>query len=198
MRRREFKNVRPLEEMVAEFAYSRRPAAGPIGWWCCARTWGSTRERCCCSRSTATSSTSPTTASSPADEVVFEANERCDQENLIAQLKGGVRAMRMPVDSLVSNWAYMVMASLAWTLKAWLALVLPEEPGHAAEHQAEKRSVLRMEFGTFRTAFASAVPGGAKGAAVGVPAAVVEPVARGVPAAGGAAAGMLVVLTGRR
>ena len=58
----------------------------------------------------------------PADEVVFSANERCDQENLIAQLKSGVHALTTPVDDLVSNWAYMVMASLAWSLKAWSAL----------------------------------------------------------------------------
>ena len=45
-------------------------------------------------------------------EVVFSANDRCDQENLIAQLKGGVRALHAPVDNLVSNWAYMVMT--AW------------------------------------------------------------------------------------
>ena len=46
----------------------------------------------------------------PASEIVFLANDRCDQENLIAQLKGGVKALAMPVDDLVSNWAYMVMA----------------------------------------------------------------------------------------
>jgi hypothetical protein len=62
-----------------------------------------------------------------ADELVFMANERCAQEQLIDQLKNGVLAMRMPVGTLVSNWAYMVMASLAWTLKAWFALMLPEE-----------------------------------------------------------------------
>ena len=61
-----------------------------------------------------------------ASEIVFLANDRCDQENLIAQLKGGVKALAMPVDNLVSNWAYMVMASLAWSLKAWSPLVLPE------------------------------------------------------------------------
>ena len=61
-----------------------------------------------------------------ASEVVFCANDRCDQENLIAQLSGGVRALAAPVDTLTSNWAYMVMASLAWTLKAWFALSLPE------------------------------------------------------------------------
>ena len=46
----------------------------------------------------------------PASEIVFLANDRCDQENLIAQLKGGVKALAMPVGDLVSNWAYMVMA----------------------------------------------------------------------------------------
>ena len=87
-----------------------------------------------------------------ADELVLEANGRCDQENVIAQLKGGVPALKATADDLVSNWAYMVMASLAWTLKAWAALLLPEEPGHAEEHRAERRSWLRMEFATFRAA----------------------------------------------
>jgi hypothetical protein len=81
---------------------------------------------------------------------VFKANDRGDQENLIAQLKGGVHALTTPVDNLVSNWAYMVMASLAWTLKAWAALLVPAEPRHAEAHRAEKRSLLRMEFATFR------------------------------------------------
>jgi len=84
-----------------------------------------------------------------AEEVVFSANDRCNQENLIAQLKSGVHALTTPVDDLVSNWAYMVMASLAWTLKAWSALMIPVSPRHAAKHQAEKRSLLRMEFPTF-------------------------------------------------
>ena len=84
-----------------------------------------------------------------AEEVVFSANNRCDQENLIAQLKAGVHALTTPVDNLVSNWAYMVMASLAWSLKAWSALMLPVTPRHAEEHRAEKRSLLRMEFPTF-------------------------------------------------
>jgi hypothetical protein len=84
-----------------------------------------------------------------AEEIVSSANDRCDQENLIAQLKSGVHALTTPVDDLVSNWAYMVMASLAWTLKAWSALMIPESPRHAAKHKAEKRSLLRMEFPTF-------------------------------------------------
>jgi hypothetical protein len=85
----------------------------------------------------------------PASEIVFLANDRCDQENLIAQLKGGVKALAMPVGDLVGNWAYMVMASLAWSLKAWAALVLPEAGRWAEKYRAEKRSLLRMEFSTF-------------------------------------------------
>src|SRR4051812_40269031 len=54
----------------------------------------------------------------PAAEVVHFANDRCNQENLIEQLKNGVGAMRLPVNTLESNWAYMVIGALAWSLKA--------------------------------------------------------------------------------
>ena len=84
-----------------------------------------------------------------AEEVVPVANGRCNQENLIEQLKNGARAMEMPVGDLVSNWAYMVMASVAWTLKAWLALVLPEGGRWKEKYKAQKESVLRMEFKKF-------------------------------------------------
>lgn len=88
-----------------------------------------------------------------AADVVFLANDRCNQENLIDQLKHGVGATRMPVDTLLSNWAYMVMAALAWTLKAWFALRLPETGRWAARYAAEKAAVLRMEFKAFVNAF---------------------------------------------
>jgi hypothetical protein len=74
-------------------------------------------------------------------EVVFEANARCHQENIIEQLKNGVRAMRMPSDSLLSNWAWLVIASLAWNLKAWLSITLPRGK--------EARELRRMEFRRF-------------------------------------------------
>lgn len=74
-------------------------------------------------------------------EVIGQANGRCDQENVVAQLKHGVNAMRMPVNDLVSNGAYMVMAALAWNLKAWFALLVPER-----ERGLE---LLRMEFRSF-------------------------------------------------
>ena len=74
-------------------------------------------------------------------EVVGLANGRCDQENVVAQLKHGVNAMRMPVDDLLSNGAYMVMAALAWNLKAWFALLVPDR-----ERGLE---LLKMEFRGF-------------------------------------------------
>ncbi len=53
----------------------------------------------------------------------------------------------------MSKWAYMVMASLAWTLKAWMALVLRVSGRWKQKHKSEKRSLLRMEFRTFLNAF---------------------------------------------
>ena len=83
------------------------------------------------------------------EDVVFEANQRCNQENLNAHLKGGVRALHAPLNTLEANWAYMVMVALAWNLKAWFALLLPSAPRHRARHDAERDMVLRMEFRTF-------------------------------------------------
>jgi Transposase DDE domain group 1 len=91
---------------------------------------------------------------SSAAAIVFEANDRCNQENLHAQLKRGVRALQAPVDNLESNWAYMVMVALAWNLKAWWALWPTIPPGRWAErHQHAQATVLRMEFKTFVNAF---------------------------------------------
>ena len=85
-------------------------------------------------------------------EVVAESNDRCNQENIHAQLKGS-RALRAPLNTLNSNWAYMVIASLAWTLKAWFALLLPVEPRRREQDQADQLRVLRMEFRSFLQRF---------------------------------------------
>jgi len=86
---------------------------------------------------------------SPAEEIVFSCNHRCNQENLIEQLKNGARAFRAPVDNLISNGAYMVMTALAWNLKAWSALWLPVVGRWAEKHESEKQELLRMDFRTF-------------------------------------------------
>jgi hypothetical protein len=91
---------------------------------------------------------------STAAEVVFTANDRCHQENLLSQLHSGVKALRAPVGDLVSNGAYMVMTALGWNLKAWWGLMLPEEPGRWQEqHRADKSWLLGLEFKTFVNAF---------------------------------------------
>ena len=88
------------------------------------------------------------------EQVVWAANNRGNQENLLAQLHGAVSALKAPVNTLESNWAYMVMTALAWNLKAWWALSLTETPGRwATRHRADKQTVLKMEFKTFVNAF---------------------------------------------
>lgn len=75
------------------------------------------------------------------EKIVALANGRCNQENVIEQLKNGVNAMRMPVDDLLSNWAYMIMTALAWNLKAWFGLLLPDA--------SRGELILKMEFRRF-------------------------------------------------
>jgi hypothetical protein len=79
------------------------------------------------------------------EEIVIFANDRCNQENVIGQLKSGVNAMRMPSDGLISNWAYMVIAALAWNLKAWYGLV--------TRSAGASRDVVRMEFKWFLNSY---------------------------------------------
>jgi hypothetical protein len=74
-------------------------------------------------------------------EVVACANERCDQENVIEQLKNGVNALRVPLYELISNWAHMVIASLAWNIKAWFAMMM--------HRKADRLAYIRMEFRRF-------------------------------------------------
>lgn len=85
------------------------------------------------------------------EQVVYEANDRCDQENIIEQLKH-IRALHAPVNTLLANWAYMLMASLAWTLKAWMALLLPISPRWRDRHRQQRTRWLTMDFSTFRKA----------------------------------------------
>ncbi len=89
----------------------------------------------------------------PSEEVIFSCNDRCDQENILAQLAGGVRALSAPVDNLESNWAYMVMAGIAWTMKSWLALLLPAGKSAKEKHPEERQTLLKMEFRTFMNTF---------------------------------------------
>lgn len=82
-------------------------------------------------------------------ETIREANNRCGQENLLDEIKNGVRALHAPSNTLMANWAYMIIASLAWSIKVWFALSLPISPLHRAQHKADRQRVLRMDFRTF-------------------------------------------------
>ena len=71
-----------------------------------------------------------------------ENHDRCRQENLIEQIiKNGVEGTRMPLAEFDANWAYLVIACLALSLKTWAGLLLPRELG--------TRAILRMEFRSF-------------------------------------------------
>jgi Transposase DDE domain group 1 len=151
---REFENRRLRSEEVAEFCY--RPSA-------CSKTYRmvvvrknvsvSRGERCLFDEIVYFFHITNVVLMEP-HEIVWVANNRCHQENLLAQLHGGVRALTAPVDNLLSNWAYMAMTALAWNLKAWWALMLPEGPGRWQEkHRQEKAWVLKIEFKTFVNAF---------------------------------------------
>lgn len=153
VRDRQFENIRLVKEYVAEFKYSptlcQKTYRVVVVWKDLEVSQGQKKlfddSRCFFY---ITNDWEP-----PAEEIVFDANDRCDQENLVQQHKSGVRSLTAPVDNLVSNWAYMVMASLAWSLKAWAALLLPETGRGKEKRRAEKQSLLRMDFATFRNAF---------------------------------------------
>src|SRR5262245_30124282 len=141
VRRRGFRNVRLVREEVAEFDY--RPGAcaeehlvvvlrKQLAW----ERHGEVIEEETRYFFYITNRWSWTCA-----EVVAFANDRGNQENLIEQLKNGVRALRAPSNTLESNWAYLVIGALAWNLKAWLALVQPRS-GYGPR-------LLAMEFRAF-------------------------------------------------
>lgn len=77
----------------------------------------------------------------PPAKIVDHAHQRCDQENLIQQLKTGIGALRMPVDNLTANWAYSVIACLAWNLKSWFAQTM--------RTKRLRRHLTRMDYQTF-------------------------------------------------
>lgn len=150
---REFKNIELVGEQVAEFEY--QPTK-------CERTYRVVVVRKDLETHQGQQKLFDTTKcffyitndwESSAEAIVRHANERCNQENLIEQMKNGVHALKAPLDSLMSNWAYMIIASLAWSLKAWAALLIPVHPRWQEKHKTEKQTLLRMDFATFRQAF---------------------------------------------
>ncbi len=153
---REFENIRLVDEYVAEFPY--RPTK-------CRKTYRVVVVRKDLEVSKGQKHLFDKTRcffyitndhTSSAEDIVVGArgaNKRCNQENLIAQQKNDVYSFTAPLDSLNSNWAYMVIASLAWSLKAWAALLVPVHARWQEQHEKQKQALLRMDFSTFRNAF---------------------------------------------
>ncbi|QTA77924.1 Transposase family protein, DDE domain-containing [Desulfonema limicola] len=71
--------------------------------------------------------------------------KRADHENDIEQLKNGVKALHSPSNTFFANWAYMVIAALAWDLKSWYGLMQPYRPVGV--------QIIRMEFKRFVNTF---------------------------------------------
>ena len=55
-----------------------------------------------------------------------------------------MNALRVPLYDLVSNWAHMVIAALAWNLKSWFAMMM--------HRKSDRRDYIRMEFRRFLNA----------------------------------------------
>ncbi len=115
------------------------PAPTGSSWY--VRTSAAAAARTCCSTRSATFFYITTRTDLTAAQIVELANERCDQENVIGQLKSGINALRVPLYDLVSNWAHMVIAALAWNLKAWFAMMM--------HRKADRHEYIRMEFRRF-------------------------------------------------
>ena len=139
-----YKNFRLESEQVAEFDYRPGNCQKTYRMVVVRKNLSVEKGETACLMRSATSSTSLTTGAC-AQQVVLFANQRCDQENVIEQLKNGVNALRMPSDDLLSNWAYMVIAALAWNLKTWFGLLAPEA--------AVGQQIVCMEFKRFLRSF---------------------------------------------
>jgi hypothetical protein len=153
IREREYKNIRTASEHVAEFDYAPTACKKTYRMVVLRKNLSVERGERCLFDDIVYFFYLTNKREVPAEAIVWESNERCNQENLVAQLKSGVHALKTPLDSLRSNWVYMVMASLAWSLKAWFGLMLPEKGRRTNKYKAKKKAVLRMEFKSFVNAF---------------------------------------------
>lgn len=144
VRQKEYENIRLLGEDVAEFDYTPSACKKPYRMIALRKNLSRERGERVLFEENRYFFYITNDFARRADLIVFEANERCDQEKLIGQLKSGVHALHNPAHDLNSNWAYMVIASLAWSLKAWYALMQPQV--------ADRENGLRQEFKAFLNA----------------------------------------------
>ena len=149
VRNREYKNLRLEREDLAEFDYRPGKCARDYRIVVVRKTLIEERGQQCLGTSYRYFFYITNDRKLSTREVVREANNRCGQENLLDELKNGVHALHAPVNTLAANWAYMVIVSLAWSMKVWFALTLPVSPRHRERHEADRERVLHMDFQTF-------------------------------------------------
>jgi hypothetical protein len=75
------------------------------------------------------------------DLLVF-IRKRCNHENKVEQLDNGIHALKMPAAEFTANWAYMAIVMLAWNIKSWMGLLLPD--------QDRKQKIIACEFKSFQ------------------------------------------------
>lgn len=149
IREREYKNLVLVREDLAEFEHQPRRANRPYRIVALRKTIVEERGQLCLGQHYRYFFYVTNDRAMTREQVVREANDRCNQENLLAQLKSGVRALHAPLNTLNANWAYMAIVSIAWSLKAWFALTLPITPRWREKHDADRERVRRMEFRSF-------------------------------------------------
>jgi hypothetical protein len=153
VRARGYQNFRLEREDVAEFGYQPKKCRRPYRVIALRKTLVEERgQRCLGETHRYFFYVTNDREMTPAD-VVREANGRCNQENLLEQLKNQVRALHAPLNTLEANWAYMVIASVAWSLKAWFAMLTPISPRWREKHETERERILRMDFRSFVNRF---------------------------------------------
>ncbi len=149
IREREFNNLRLEREDIAEFEYQPGNTDRPYRFIVLAKTITEEKGQRTLGYKNRYFFYVTNDRKLSAEEVIREANGRCNQENLISQLKNGPRALHAPLHTLDSNWAYMLIASLAWSLKAWFALLTPISPRWRKKQAADRERVRRMDFRSF-------------------------------------------------
>jgi hypothetical protein len=149
VRDKEYTNLRLVREDVAEFDHQPKRARQPYRIVVLCKTILEEKGQRCLGQRERYFFYVTNDWNMTAEQVVLESNRRCNQENLIEQLKNGARALRAPLNTLEANWAYMVITSIAWSLKAWFALSVPAVPRWRDKHDADRERVLRMDFHSF-------------------------------------------------
>ena len=77
-----------------------------------------------------------------AKELLNFMHGRANHENKIEQLANGIHALKMPAAEFMANWAYMAICSLAWNIKSWLGLMIPDE--------TKRQRIISCEFKSFQ------------------------------------------------